>query len=57
MSCRVDEIQWNPKESRERPKVHAHFTVDYHCFVTDRLCIDVHVASQKMFRLGIVGAA
>jgi hypothetical protein len=28
-----------------------------HCFVTDCLWIDVHIASQKMFRLGIVGTA
>ena len=57
MSCRVDGIHWNSKESREWSKVHAHFAVDDHCFMADGCSIDVHIALQKMFRLGIVRAA
>ena len=57
MSCRVDKIQWNPKESRKRPKIHAHVIVYDHRFMVDGLYINVHIALQKMFRLGIVGAA
>ena len=32
-------------------------SVHDHCFMPDRLHIDVHVAAKKMFRLRIVGAA
>ena len=56
MSRRVDEIERKTEERWERPEVHAHFAVHDHCFVPDRVHIDVHIPAQKMFRLRIVGA-
>src|SRR5437867_13190479 len=54
MSRWVNEIQWNTQERWERTKVHTRVTVHDHCFMADRLHIDVHVAAQKMFRLRII---
>ena len=57
MSRWVKEIQWNTEERWERPKVHPRVTVHDHCFVADRLHIDVNVPAEKMLRLRIVGVA
>ena len=39
------------RRSAGNGKLHAHFAVHDHCFVPDRVRIDVHVSVQKMFRL------
>jgi len=57
MSRWVNEIQWNTQERWERTKVHTRVTVHDHCFMADRLHIDVYVAAQKMFRLRIISVA
>src|SRR5206468_8374231 len=57
MSRRVDKIKGNTEERRKRSKIHPHFVVHDHCFMPDRLHIDIHVSAQKMFRLRIIGTA
>lgn len=52
----MDEIQRNAKQRGERPKVHPYFAVHDHRFMCAGGCIDPHIASQKVFRLRIVGA-
>jgi len=52
----INEIQRNSKQRGERAKVHPHFAVHVHCFMCDCIGIDAHIASQKVFRLRIVGA-
>ena len=56
MSRWVNQVERDTYERRKRGKVHSHLPVHDHCFMPDRVYIDVHIASQKMFRLRIIGA-
>ena len=51
MPRRVNEIQRNSEERRERPKVHPYFTVNNHRLMPDRLNVDIDITAQEMLRL------